>query len=516
MLAAALLGLGGTAPAQAADRPELALYAPQDFHFVAPEGGPDAGNRFESVLYAKGRTASGDEINAEDVVAEFDASELKGKVTLSGLGVGCTAVDYVVTCRRGDFYQRTEVVPFTMVSVAGVPVGEAGTVRARFSSSNAGAFTHDTRVFVGKPKAALGAHPAYRIPVAQRRAAPPLTPAFGNEGQVAAPRGVLLYVRAAEAVFTGPRYSNCFYPQQRDTTYFYCAFPKAGGLKPGTAFRTEKPFTARTVHDQMKGGYEYRIETLGALPEYDRGYRKLVRGTGQPLGLVSVPADTLSGEGQYSFQSEDYEQGADWTVQGITVRGRVGDVVETDVPNPAVVPEGPRPSFVRVDLPEGTELELPGPGEGRPGVRYCGLNEYQQVSCEAAGKAVLRLRILKEVKGARGQLVLGSEPANGEVNPADNKAPVYLAVTPGPSPSATPSGTPSGTASPTPSGSASATASPSPSYGTTAGTGGNLSNTGAGAAWPAAAGAVGALLLGSGALYAARRRRAAGAVGDEG
>jgi hypothetical protein len=505
LLAAAAGAGAGTAvadPGSTSDAwPKLRQYNAQEFYFLAPEGKVESANRYTTILYAENPPGR-DELDAKDVKAVYDLSSLEGKVTIDGVAGNCSRTDWTVACTLGDFYQQTYVDPFVLHSVKGVPVGEAGAVKERITSSNAGTVEHTRRVFIGKPDIRVGTHAPYTIPESERGSLPPITPAFGNDGQVALPGPLVLSVHLSwgAGTFTGEKYSNCFYsPDGRDA---HCRFDQ--DLPPAAAFETDGAFRGTTDPCcRVKGAYTYAVWSTRNPPEYRTDpFEAGRKGDGRVLGLKPVGIDTLPGrvEGTMEYVSAGEWQ-ADWTVDGITLRGKVGQTVEVPVPSARNLgPDEPeqRVEHLEVTLPEGVTL-VPQPHEE---IEYC---QYAQdgrtaVCTQDSQWSYLKVRIDKKVEGARGTVKVVLPEGSADPDLSNNTAPVTLEIV---DPSgASPSAGASAPSSPTPS--ATATGG-SPSAAATTPTG-SMAATGT-PATPLLAGAAAAAVALGAALVAAHRRR---------
>ncbi|MEV5594825.1 hypothetical protein [Streptomyces sp. NPDC052496] len=290
-----------------------------------------------------------------------------------------------------------------------------------------------------KPSFTLRAHEPYVIPKDRltydsssnaMKDIPRLTPAFGNTGTAAAPRGVVLRVDLDDVRFPNTPgflgHDNCYY-QVGDSTVF-CEFPDA--VPVGAAYETAEPLSWVTTsggRDTVEGAYRYSVWPLGEPPPGAEGYKKgTARGSGPALGLVPVAIDTLKGGGEMRFATTSSVR-KDWRVKGITIRGRVGEYS-------SVAMEGVGSADrVRVELPPGTSFAPLSrkEREGTPSeLSFCardGLDGHLYCSMEP-NYITLRVRIDRRVEGAEGRLSVG-ESALGDADPANNTAPIKLEIT---------------------------------------------------------------------------------------
>lgn len=422
-------GAGGTAGAW----PKLRQDNPQASYFLAPDGKDEEFNRYDTILYAE-NPRGGKELSAKDVVAVYDLSSLKGKVTIRRVGHGCGRRDWTVRCTAGDFYQQTYVDPFVLDSVKGVPVGKAGRIEERITSSNAGTVQHTRQVYIGKPDLRMGEHTPYTVPDSRRGHLPPLTPAFGNRGQVAVPGGFVLTVSLSQGTFTGEKYGNCFYT--RDGRTAHCRF--SGALPPGAAFETDGPFRGSTDPCcRVKGSYSYSLWPAGDRPEYASGPSPQDRrGDGRALGLKPIDIAPLSkGTGILEFASAGKPH-TDWTIDGITLRGRIGELLTVEVPSArSLGPDQPdrRPTLVKVTLPKGVTLVPQQPDE-QAEEEYCTYaSDGTTVQCtQNPPWSYLRVRIDERVPDAEGTVtVVNPDDGSVDPNPSNNTAPIRVQITDG-------------------------------------------------------------------------------------
>lgn len=284
------------------------------------------------------------------------------------------------------------------------------------------------------PKASftLGSHKPQVVEGAYADPVPLLTPAFKNTGPESASRGVVVRVSVTNAEIdeTAPRHRNCYYSDNYRTVF--CEFP--GAVPVGGAFETTEPVTdgLRVRHHELEVAYTYAVWPLGSPPPHTPDYKAHYRqGTGGTLGLKPTTLSAGQRGGELRFRWKAYAGPADWSVRPFTIRGRVGEEVEADVPWPEATP-GPGPGRMRVQLPPGTSLvkitqEL---AESKPSeVGYCRRDEEDEnIYCTNPVWNVLRVRIDRRVDGAEGRLSV-PEPFNGDTKPANNSAPIKVEIT---------------------------------------------------------------------------------------
>lgn len=519
-LAVAALG-AAAGPAGAADGLTIAVMNVPQSYFVPVHGDTGYVEPFSGAL------ASSEESDLKNVTAAFDLSSLRGAVDVSTKDKDCTQQDLLVTCRLGDFYQRTDLPPLTLTATAGTPVGAAGAIALTVTADNAPAVTRSTQVVIGRPRltAARGDTTQLTSETAE------LAPAFGNRGDVAVTQGITLMV-TSQIPMTGT-YRNCTYDSLTKPKRALCDFDVQ--LAPGAAFRTDSPFSFDASVAPLGFNVTYSVWPTGNTPEYAGTGNVGAQGTGAWLGLTATDGGALV-EGAGSTQKFLPPGGirVDYAAVGFVIKGKVGQTLEVKVPEPVndksagddwvkppqrlTLPAGVR-ALDPTDAYQGEEAFCaPGPG-GRTAACPFGPEPF--------GTLVL-VHIDKNVPGATGTLFT---PTDTTVDPdqANNTAVVTTDITGGTgtnggtgsggsvggsgpggtSPGGTPSGGPSsggasGTGGTT-GGSTSGGASGGSTAGGTTGGSGNLAATGA--TDPRVLVGSSALILAAGALLVAVRRR---------
>ncbi|MFF9285372.1 hypothetical protein [Streptomyces griseosporeus] len=499
--------------AGSADGPRLVVDPPQEYYFLAEDGGDNSANRYMTRLTVENRGAAA----VENVQAVYDLSSLKDKVTIDRLGWKCTRTDWVVTCPVSPVYDWANPEPFALRSVKGLPLGELGQVHERFTSPDAAPAEHTRRVFNGRPEPRYGTHAPYTIPDSERGSFPKLTPVVGNAGRVAVPDGILLTVQVTDGAFTGERYSNCSYRSYvGSVTVASCRIK--GELAPGTAYTTDGAFQGATDPCcRVKGAYYYDFSPLGNPPI---GWDEGTPGTGRVLGLKPVDANTA----RQTRGVMDFISAGDWQTDfaqtPLTLTGKVGQIVEERVPWPRnlgpddpaeLMDDGDWQRFlsrlrVTVTLPEGVSLYPLQPNEQREEDLCDYTQDRRTISCRLHDWSYLRVRFDKKVEGAQGSLTVVYPNDLTDPNPSNNTAPLSVDITgtTPPSTGTTPSPTPSTSATPTPTATAT-TPAPAPTTSETPPTG-SMAATGTSATPLLTTAAVSAIALGA-TLLTARRRR---------
>lgn len=521
-LAVAALG-AAAGPAGAADGLTIAVMNVPQSYFVPVHG--DTGY----VAPFSGALASSEESDLKNVTAAFDLSSLRGAVDVSTKDTDCTRQDLLVTCRLGDFYQRTDLPGLTLTATAGTPVGAAGAIALTVTADNAPAATRSTQVVIGRPR--LTAARSGTTQLTSETAE--LTPAFGNRGDVAVTQGITLQV-TSQIPMTGT-YRNCTYDSLTRPKRALCDFDVQ--LAPGAAFRTDSAFGFDGSAAPLGFDVTYSVWPTGNTPEFaGTGIGGTgPQGTGARLGLTATDGGALvevGGSTQKFLPPGGIR--VDYAAVGFVIKGKVGQTLEVKVPDPVndksagnewvkppqrlTLPAGVR-ALEPTDAYQGEEAFCaPGPG-GRTAACPFGPEPF--------GTLVL-VHIDKNVPGATGTLFT---PTDTTVDPdqANNTAVVTTDITGG---TATNGGTGSGGSAggSGPGGTASGgTSSGGPSAGGSSGTGGTAGGgtSGSASGGSTAGGTTGgsgnlaatgatdprvlvgssALILAAGALLVAARRR---------
>ncbi|MGW7018587.1 hypothetical protein ACWGGS_04405 [Streptomyces decoyicus] len=261
---------------------------------------------------------------------------------------------------------------------------------------------------------------------------PLLSPAFKNTGPESASRGVVLRVSVTNAQIddTAPSHRNCYYSDDYRTAF--CEFP--GAVPVGSAFATTEPIAERinTHYHELEAAYTYAVWPLDSPPPHTPDYKAHYhRGTGDALGLKPTTLSAGKRGGELRFRWKALEGPADWSVSGLTIRGRIGEEVEVDVPQPQGTP-GPGPTRMRIELPPGTSLAklTQEVRESKPSeVDYCSRDDEDgNIYCTNVNWNVLRVRIDHRVDGGEGRISV-PEPFNGDTDPADNSVPIKVEIT---------------------------------------------------------------------------------------
>ncbi|MFD7665587.1 hypothetical protein [Streptomyces sp. NPDC059788] len=368
----------------------------------------------------------------KNVKVAIDLDVLDGRVSVTSLNKarGCVLADRIVTCALGSIERSTTFIPFTLKPRADAARGPAGTMNTTVTSANAPTVRHTTRVIVGAP--VLTAREAPERTGVEPGSGLRLTPAFGNRGDTDIDEGLTVLVEADQATLR-PLHDNCRYDKAVAPTRAQCDFP--GPLPAGTAYETDVPLRAVADATAMHGRISYTVyrahDTLGfpLLPA------SAPRGTGAPLGLR--PVDGSGDDFTPSWPTADRAYGKldfattqirDVQAIGFTIKGKVGQVVEVQVPYA-------RNSDARetlVTLPAGISLAEVTAGDHSSEMIYCGRRATADgpVRCSGPGTAGtwLRVRIDERVDGSRGSVYAASDP-KADPDQENNTAPVTVEYT---------------------------------------------------------------------------------------
>ncbi|MET9910225.1 hypothetical protein ABZZ74_26050 [Streptomyces sp. NPDC006476] len=298
--------------------------------------------------------------------------------------------------------------------------------------------------------------------------------------------------------------SNCWYleipeeDEEPNKTDAVCEFDQT--VKPGVVFAPEKQLSIDVRDSALYDRAEVAVVSSG-FPYPGDNFSHPVPGTAPAIKLVEQPDATPAPPGSAKHADGDFvwvpvtsENTADFQVTGARVEGRVGDTVPVTVkytnagPGWVWRPGHGQAVHVLVRMPAGTTVTKSDPYCSRKGPGSYGCStEVFWVKEGYERNYTFQVRIDKAVPGARGSVELtgGSRPF--DPNAKNDKADIPTDVTGG-------GASPNGGASATPS------TGPSPA------SGGGLANTGSGPALPLAGAAAAAVVLGAGALLAARRR----------
>ncbi|MFF8943333.1 hypothetical protein ACF1A5_13895 [Streptomyces sp. NPDC014864] len=366
----------------------------------------------------------------------FGLAALLGKTEIWGVnkGYGCVRSGVRVTCSLHDidFGEGALLVPFSVKPAPAAQRGPAGDVTITVRSANAPTVHHTTRVIVGSPYLTARQHSG-TVTGVRPGGEVRLTPGFGNKGDTDVDGGISVLVSVSDATLL-PRYGNCRYDKSKGATKAQCDFP--GPLRAGTAYEATGPFTAVAGRTARSGSVGYGVWRTGDLDYRSRLPASAPRGSGAPLGLRPVDGTRFTGvrldAAQVGTASLDFETTRlnDLEPVGFAIKGKVGQVVDTQVPYPRSYGRSAvgNPTMW-VTLPEGVSLVPVDPESHSGDFLYCapGPKKGGPVACPGpeVGGTFLRVRIDRRVEGARGSISVASDPA---VDPdqRNNTAPVTV------------------------------------------------------------------------------------------
>ncbi|WP_030023202.1 hypothetical protein [Streptomyces monomycini] len=386
-------------------------YIPK-YRASAPDEGP---TEYRISLKATGRAANGQPLTVKNVKVNIDLTALKGKVRVAWENTGshCKLSGSLMTCALGDI-EGALFTPFRLLPEPGAALGPAGNMNITVTSANAPTVRHTTHVVMGAPVlTARQSEPLTEVrPGSELR----MTPAFGNKGDTAIDDSFLVLLTAEEATLR-KQYGNCRYDKAVAPTKALCELP--GPLPAGTAYETDGPLTAVVDKTTMYGKVHYTV--LRAHEPLDNTLlpASSPRGTGGPLGLRPVDGSgddftpTAYWKAEMAGGTLDFStnQINDLQAVGFTIKGKIGQVVDTQVPFPRNFKGG----LMRVKLPAGVSLVPIEPGGHPSEDSYCGYAAQGNGLVHCFGtldrNTYLRARIDKRVPGAQGSISADSDPA---------------------------------------------------------------------------------------------------------
>ncbi|WP_405585832.1 hypothetical protein [Streptomyces sp. NBC_01190] len=422
----ATLGLGAGARADAAAAVTIKVMDLPRTYFVPVHGDPAYVQPYFVALASGGTDGDGaDEVNLTGVKATFDLSSLQGKVSVDVRA--CTAHELVLTCDLGDFYQRTELTPFTLTALAGTPVGDAGPIGLTVTAGNAPTVSATTEVIVGRPKLTVGPDTSTELTAGTAS----VTPEFGNRGDLPVTQGITLSVYGQGN--TTARYTNCRYDRTDRPTRAECAFDEP--LAPGDAYRTDGAFAYTADSAPLGFDVSYGVAPTGDALPYTSLPANAPHGTVEPLRLIAIDGAGLveHASSQHTFLPAGGVH-VDYAAVGFTIKGKVGDSFRVRVPYPTTdngaglgLVKGP----LKVTMPPGTRA-LVGFYQGEEA--YCVPGRQGRTATCPFGPepfgTYLQLRIDRKVPGASGTITVESA-AGIDRNPANDTAVIKLVVTGG-------------------------------------------------------------------------------------
>ncbi|MEV8409336.1 LPXTG cell wall anchor domain-containing protein [Streptomyces niveus] len=297
--------------------------------------------------------------------------------------------------------------------------------------------------------------------------------------------------------------SNCeahqvpSYDEMTEKSNVVCAFDQA--LEPGVLYEPKKPFAIKALDRALND--DLRMTVRDYYPDLDEAATTPVAGTAPAVELVERAA---GGEATKDFVDIPVSavNKADYEVTGADLKGAVGDTVTLKAkfknagPAWVLTREGDPLVEVLITPPAGTSVVKPdGFCEAKGKSLSCGTS--QRWVDEGGGETyTIKLKIDKEVAGAKGSVALSTDDRPFDPDKTNDKAEISLDVTGGGS-----------TGSP---GSNDSTGGSSSSGGNDPTTNNaHLAETGSSSpALPLALGAAAAVAVGAGSLFAVRRRRA--------
>ncbi|MFC9607534.1 LAETG motif-containing sortase-dependent surface protein [Streptomyces niveus] len=348
-----------------------------------------------------------------------------------------------------------------------------------------------------------------------------------NKGTKAADK-VWVHYSVTRGLGYGAIPSNCqshqvpSYDEMTEKSNVVCEFDQK--VEPGVVYAPEKALAIkaldRALHDDL------RVSIGGTDPELDENATPPVAGTAPAVKLVERQDGDEGTESAVDVTVTSVNT-ADYQVTGDELAGRVGETVTLKVkftnagPGWVLTKEGDPLVGVLITPPAGTSVVKPhGFCEPKGKAYDCGTS--QRWVNEGGGETyTFKLRIDKQVAGAKGSVVLSDEPRPFDPDKANDKATITLDVTGGGtsgSGGSTGGGSTSGSGGSaggsgdsggSDGGSSSTGGSGSSSTGgnESATAGGDLASTGSSSTLPIAGAAAAAVVAGTGIIFVVRRRR---------
>ncbi|MEU7058683.1 hypothetical protein [Streptomyces sp. NPDC046197] len=424
------------APAVSAEGGLELRSAPNVFYLPRynPRGKQQYAPEYTVVLKAAPASTGGGQGAVRKVEVALDLSAFAGKAEISFLNkaYNCVRSGFRVNCALGDLRpgQEPRFAPFSVTPSRGAAaLGPAGTIRMTVRAAGTPTIRHTTRLVVGTPD--LTARQDYkRLTNARPGDEMPLTPAFGNKGDIGIEGGISVLVTAEESTLV-PRYGNCRYDKATGATRAQCDFP--GPLPAGAAYETDGPVTAVVGQAARTGSVFYTvartidIDVLAELPE------SAPHGSGAPLRLRPVDGGAFTGDGGAPGERAiggavtfETTRNNDLEAVGFTIKGKVGWTFDVVVPYPKGTGWD---GTMWVTPPEGVSVIDVPPGDHESDIPYCSppLTKGGPAACHGPTPpgTVMRVHIDKCVEGAHGSVKVTSDPTT-DPNQDDNSAPVTM------------------------------------------------------------------------------------------
>lgn len=319
--------------------------------------------------------------------------------------------------------------------------------------------------------------------------------------------------------------SNCqahqvpSYDEMTEKSNVVCKFDQA--VEPGVVYAPEKPLAVKALPRALND--DLRVTVGDSEPGLDEAATTPVAGTAPAVKLVEHAAGGAATKDAVDVPVTSVNT-ADYQVTGAALKGAVGDTVTLTAkfanagPAWVLTKEGDPLVEVLITPPAGTSVAK-GHGFCEPKGKALACGTSQRWVNEGGGETyTIKLKIDKQVAGAKGSVALSTEARPFDPDKANDKADITLDVTGGGSSTGSSGSTggstngsggsgSSGSGGSGSGGSAGGSSSTGGTGSTT--TGGNLAATGSSSATlPIAVAAAAAVIVGAGGLVAVRRRRA--------
>lgn len=286
-----------------------------------------------------------------------------------------------------------------------------------------------------------------------------------------------------------------------------CEFAQT--IEPGAVYAPEKPLAIKALDRALSD--DLRVTVGDTDPELDESATTPVAGTAPAVKLVERQ-DGQAGSKDAVDVSVTSVNTADYKVTGTALKGGVGDTVTMKVefantgPAWVLTKEGDQLLKVLITPPAGTSVVTPHgycDAEATGDAYECGTSQ-RWVDEDGGETYTFKLKIDKEVPGAKGSVALSDDARPFDPDKSNDKADITLDVTGGGSSGSTGSTGSSGSGDST---GGSASGSTGGSGAETASTGGDLAATGSSSStMPIAAVGAAVLVAGAGTVFLVRRR----------
>ncbi|MGG2462515.1 hypothetical protein ACO0M4_22305 [Streptomyces sp. RGM 3693] len=397
---------------------------------------------YDVTLAASRRSPGREPAKAEKIKITIDLSDAKA-VTASldpwDRRDGCKWSGALVTCTPKDSEsgkardiasgESARIAHFHMIPREDATKGPAGSLKITVASSNAPTIHQTIQLAIGAPHLTARSEWGLWDPAPDRidpGSELKLRPAFGNEGEADVEGDLNVVVEVMGQATLHRQYSNCRYDRADAPKKAMCTIP--GPLPVGAAYETDQPFTMTIDETGNHGRITSTVYPAPNTPSRDLLPDAAPRGTGAPLGFRPTDgSDFKSFDRELAFGEVQFRttRRYDQQVNGFTIKGKVGDVIDMDVMNEDGYFEGD----TYLTLPEGVTLIGHQDGESGddPFCEY-GDKKHRTVVCPSPLNVhpSLRFRIDKRVDGAQGTISVKPDSEHPDPDLTNNTAPITM------------------------------------------------------------------------------------------